>query len=99
MEEILLQKANQKVVIPSIESNWKLLLWNDDVNDMMFVIIALFDICGLNEQEAVSVMLEAHTHGQAFVKSGNLKELEAIQHRMNERGLSASLVKQVNKLN
>ena len=46
---------------------WKILLHNDEVNDMIYVVQAIKELTGMNTQLATQRMLEAHTRGVALL--------------------------------
>ena len=71
--------------------NYNLIIWNDNVNDMGWVIIALEDICKMGYEKAYDIMLEAHLNGKAVAKTGLLKELEVMQKGLNDREINASI--------
>ena len=49
------------------EQPYRVIVENDDVTSMDFVIMVLTSIFGLGIDEAVNVMLTAHAHGEAVV--------------------------------
>lgn len=55
---------------------WKVVLYNDNVTPFDVVIYALQRAAGLSDEVAEMVCLEAHSKGQAVVRSG-LPETEA----------------------
>ena len=69
----------------------KLILWNDHVNDMVSVVVALFEVCKINDEEALRIMYEAHEKGKAVVKTGSRKELEVMKNGLNDRNLEATI--------
>lgn len=69
----------------------KLILWNDHVNDMISVVVALYEVCKLNNEECVKVMLEAHEKGKAVVKTGSRDELSVMKQGLNDRNLEATI--------
>ena len=71
------------------ESN--LVLYNDDVNDMLHVVLALYEICDLNNEEAMRVMMEAHNKGKAVAKSGSFNNMNAMKVALNVRGIEATV--------
>ena len=82
---------NELGISKATEENYKLLIWNDDVNDMLYVILALYEVCKLNNEESMRIMLEAHTKGKAVVKSGTLEEMNAMKIGLNDRGIEATV--------
>jgi len=75
----------------STEGSHKLLLWNDEVNDMLHVVLALYEICGLDNEEAMRIMLEAHNKGKAVAKSGTEEEMMKMKQGLNDRGIEATV--------
>jgi ATP-dependent Clp protease adapter protein ClpS len=73
------------------EEKYSLILWNDHVNDMLHIIISLIDICKLNNDEAVIVMLEAHTKGKSVIKSGSFDEINDMKKSLNKRNIEATI--------
>lgn len=94
MEETLVINEPQKIENTNTESSWHLLLWNDDVNDMLWVTEALYEVCHLKEELAVEIMLKAHTQGQAIAKSGEREKMEAMKQGLNDRHINASVLKE-----
>ena len=48
---------------PRMLPPWRVLLHNDDVNDMLYVANAIIELTTLDRQAAVQRMLEAHKNG------------------------------------
>ena len=71
---------------------WKVLLHNDDVHDMLYVIGALRKaVPGVTVEEAVQIMLEAHTTGVGLVTVAPREEAEYYEERIQTFGLGASI--------
>lgn len=67
-------------------------LHNDDVNEMTFVVSALLrSVPELSTERAVEVMLTAHEHGQADVISCPLERAELYRDRLESHGLTATI--------
>jgi ATP-dependent Clp protease adaptor protein ClpS len=56
---------------------WRVIIHNDDVTPMEFVVGILLGVFGLERVRATRVMLEAHTSGVAHVVTLALEEAEA----------------------
>lgn len=82
---------NELGISKSVDKEYKLLIWNDHVNNMIDVIMALYQICHLSPEDAKRVMLEAHEKGKAVVKSGPLSELQIMKKGLNDRNLDATI--------
>jgi ATP-dependent Clp protease adapter protein ClpS len=65
------------------DHGWKVMLLNDDVTPFDVVVMGLQKACGLSEEVAEMVAVEAHTEGSAAAKRGlGQDEAEAICLRL-----------------
>ena len=70
---------------------YKVILHNDDVNDVLHVMQSLQDCVGLSEQRAHHVMYLAHTQGKALVISCVLEMAEFYKQQLQHRNLTVTL--------
>lgn len=70
---------------------YRVLLHNDDVNDMGHVVRSLCEVFKLEVPQAVSLMIEAHETGVALVKVEPLEHAELHQEQMQSLGLTVTL--------
>lgn len=70
---------------------YNVILWNDDVNDMAEVVMALMTICHLDVQSATNVMLKAHRNGKAVAKTAPLEHAEMYRDGLQGQGLTATI--------
>jgi len=71
---------------------YKVILFNDDVNDMLHVVFALLEtVTSLTMQEATHIMLTAHLHGNAIVIVCPYEPAEFYQERLLSFGLTATI--------
>jgi ATP-dependent Clp protease adaptor protein ClpS len=71
---------------------YRVVLHNDDVNDMTHVVRALLaSVPELTSERAIEVMLAAHTHGSAEVIVCYLERAELYRNRLEARGLTATI--------
>lgn len=68
-----------------------LMLWNDDVHDMMEIALALYEICKLDNEDALRVMMEAHNTGKALIRTGGKDELMGMMNMLGNQGIQVSL--------
>lgn len=67
-------------------------LHNDDVNEMNFVVTALLrSVPELSAERAVEVMLAAHEYGEADVVICPLERAELYRDRLESHGLTATI--------
>lgn len=71
---------------------YRVVLHNDDVNDMGHVVRALVvSVPELSAERAVEVMLEAHEFGQASVIECPLERAELYRDRLRSHSLTATI--------
>lgn len=73
------------------DNEMKLVLWNDHVNDMISIVVALFEVCKLSNEKCVEVMMEAHEKGRAVIKTGSFDELNVMKTGLNDRNIEATI--------
>lgn len=72
-------------------SGWNVLLWNDDVHSMDFVVGALLRTIPMDLQRAVQVMYDAHENGKAVAWSGAKEVAELYRDGLESYGLTATI--------
>ena len=86
----VIEKEQQRVRKPS--PRYKVLLHNDPVNSMEFVVVTLRQVVpSLSEQDAIAVMLEAHNTGIGLVIVCDIEPAEFYSETLKAKGLSSSI--------
>jgi ATP-dependent Clp protease adaptor protein ClpS len=70
---------------------WKVLLHNDDKNDMPFVVNTIVELTPLNEDAAVQRMKEAHKSGVALLLTTHKERAELYQEQFQSKGLTVTI--------
>ena len=70
---------------------WQVVVWNDPVNLMSYVVWVLRRLFGHSEELATKLMLQVHHDGRAIVSSGPLEKAELDCQRLHHQGLWATL--------
>ena len=78
---------------PDIDRGWQVVVWNDPVNLMSYVVWVFRKLFGHPEEEATRLMLQVHHEGRAIVSSGPLEKAELDCHRLHHHGLWAPIEK------
>ena len=74
------------------ELPWNVILHNDWENSMPSVVIILKKVIpGMAFEKATRIMLQAHTNGQALVKSCHKELAELYEERLQAEGLNATI--------
>jgi ATP-dependent Clp protease adaptor protein ClpS len=72
---------------------WQVVVWNDPVNLMSYVVWVFRDLFGYPAEQATRLMLQVHHEGRAVVSSGPLEKAELDCYRLHHHGLWATLEK------
>jgi len=70
---------------------WIVIVWNDPVNLMSYVVFVLQKLFGYSREKATSLMLQVHREGKAAVSEGTREKAEADVARLHGYGLWATL--------
>lgn len=70
---------------------YNLVLWNDHVNNMMDVILALYEVCNIPSDDCVKFTMDAHNNGKCIIKSGSFEEMTKMKQGLNDRNLEATV--------
>lgn len=90
-ERLLIDLMESLGIGISSDDKKSLVIFNDDVNSMAEVILALYDICGLNSDDAMGIMLEAHNSGRAVAKTGSFEEMNSMKKALTKRKIGAAV--------
>lgn len=69
---------------------YKVLLHNDDVNDMAYVVRTIMELVHLNRQDAEKRMWEAHTTGLAMLLVTHKEKAELIAEQFASKRLTVT---------
>lgn len=76
---------------PSALPKWKVLLHNDDKNDIVFVVNTIIELTPLNQQDAKNRTLEAHKSGVALILVTHKERAELYKDQFQSKGLTVSI--------
>ena len=68
-----------------------LVLHNDEVNEFVYVVDTLVEVCDHGSLQAEQCTLITHYKGKCDVKYGTLTRLKPIKDELNRRGLLATI--------
>lgn len=72
---------------------WVVLVWNDPINLMSYVVFVLQRLFGYSAEKATELMLDVHHKGRAAVSNGSREKAEMDVFRLHEYGLWATMQK------
>ncbi len=70
---------------------YRVLLHNDDVNDMLFVASAIVELARLTRPEALERMLEAHQQGLSLLLVTHREHAELLEEQFQSKGLTVTI--------
>ena len=70
---------------------WNVVVWNDPVNLMTYVVLVFRKLFGYSEADATKLMLQVHHEGRAIVASEPREQAEIAVYRLHHHGLWATL--------
>ncbi|MEZ4912563.1 MAG: ATP-dependent Clp protease adaptor ClpS [Chitinophagales bacterium] len=76
-----------------IDTGYRLILHNDEVNTFDWVIISLVEVCGHNHLQAKQIAYIVHFKGKCIVKEGSFDDLMPQKDALSERGLQVTIEK------
>jgi len=85
-ETLVIDELLEQVVETSV-----LVVHNDDVNTIDYVINALMEICGMPSEQAEQCTLIIHYKGRYGVKDGSLNDLRPLKDAFIDRGINATI--------
>ena len=71
--------------------DWKVIVWDDPVNLMSYVVYVFRRLFGFSEAEATRKMLVVHNEGKCAVNNGPREKVELDCHRLHHYGLWATI--------
>lgn len=76
---------------PSVMKPWQLLVWDDPVNLMSYVVRVFMSYFGYGRERATALMLQVHHAGHSVVAEGPREQMELHAQAMHDRGLWATV--------
>lgn len=70
---------------------WKVVVWNDPVNLISYVIWVLRTLFGYSEEKATRLTMQVHHEGRSIVFDGDRDAAETACFRLHGHGLWATL--------
>jgi len=84
-------KTSPKQKPPQMLPPWKVLLHNDDKNEVGFVVKTIVELTTLNENDAKQRTVEAHETGVALLLTTHKERAELYKDQFESKGLTVSI--------
>ena len=88
VEPITKEKTKEEV---SIDNPWRVIVLNDPVNLMNYVVMVFRKVLGFDENKATRHMREVHENGRSVVWSGNRERAENYAYQLQHWRLQTLL--------
>jgi ATP-dependent Clp protease adaptor protein ClpS len=72
---------------------WNVIVWNDPITLMTYVVLVFRRLFGHSEQTATRLMLQVHNEGKAIVASQPREQAEVSVTKLHAFGLQATLAR------
>jgi len=76
---------------PGLLPLWKVLLHNDDKNDILYVVDTIVELTPLNKQDAEERTVEAHDSGISLLLTTHKERAELYQEQFTSKGLTVTI--------
>lgn len=90
-EPKLRAKSKSKPTPPKMLPPWKVLLHNDDKNDVVYVVVTIMELTTLKEQDAVKRTEEAHKTGVSLLVVTHKERAELYKDQFESKGLTVTI--------
>jgi len=78
---------------PARDHPWNVVVWNDPITLMSYVVLVLRRLFGFDHQTATRLMLQVHHEGRAVVASQPREQAEVSVAQLHAFGLQATLAR------
>lgn len=75
----------------AVNHGWNVVVWNDEVNLMNYVVFVFQRVLGFNRQKATRHMLEVHQKGKSCVATEPREKAEMYWQQIQQYGLRVTL--------
>ena len=87
------ERAPEQEDVASPDVPWIVIVWNDPINLMSYVVFVFQKLFGYSRDKATKLMLDVHHKGRAVVSSGPREKAEYDVYRLHNHGLWATMQK------
>ncbi|MCC6352274.1 MAG: ATP-dependent Clp protease adapter ClpS [Verrucomicrobiae bacterium] len=75
----------------AFDRGWAVIVWNDPVNLMSYVVFVFMKVLGFTKERATSHMLEVHHRGKSCVAVETREKAELYHQQIQARGLLVTI--------
>lgn len=78
---------------PVRDAGWNVVVWNDPISLMSYVVLVFRRLFGYDHQTATALMLQVHNEGKAIVATQPREQAEVSVSRLHAFGLQATVAR------
>ena len=86
-----IREDTQEKVESAFEKNWTVVVWNDPVNLMTYVVFVFMKVLAFPKEKATKHMLEVHQKGKSCVATETREKAELYQQQLQGYGLMVTI--------
>jgi len=84
-------EITEEKVKEAFEKNWNVIVWNDPVNLMSYVVFVFMKVLGFTKEKAAKHMLEVHRLGKSLVATESREKAELYHQQIQAHGLQVTI--------
>jgi ATP-dependent Clp protease adaptor protein ClpS len=84
-------ETTQERIEEAFEKGWHVLVWNDPVNLMSYVVFVFMKVLAVPKEKATRLMLEVHHQGKSIVATETREKAELYHQQLQSHGLMVTL--------
>lgn len=85
------EEQTRTKVEEAFEKSWNVIVWNDPVNLMSYVVFVFMRVLGFNKEKATQHMLEVHHQGKSIVATETREKAELYHQQIQAHGLIVTI--------
>jgi len=83
--------VTKEKVEEAFEKNWNVIVWNDPVNLMSYVVFVFMKVLAFTKEKATKHMLEVHHQGKSVVATETRERAELYHQQIQSYGLIVTI--------
>ncbi len=84
-------ESTKEKVEEAFAKDWNVIVWNDPINLMTYVVFVFMKVLGFNKQQATKHMLQVHQHGKSIVATETREKAEFYHQQIQAHGLTVTI--------
>ena len=84
-------EITEEKIEEAFEKNWNVIVWNDPVNLMSYVVFVFMKVLGFTKEKAAKHMLQVHHLGKSIVATESREKAELYYQQIQAHGLSVTI--------